>query len=315
MSSVLGPRFPDGPDLENILNLSRSTYLEDLFARSLIDPVRDILLRPRKNVRGRLVNLGFRIAGAPAELVEPAVEALEFLHAGSLVVDDIQDGSRYRRGRPSLHDLYGMPVALNAGNWLYFLPFRRIENLGLSPERTLLVAREFQSTLLRAHYGQALDVGIPADTLAQGRLPEVSLAAIELKSGALSALSFKLGALIQDLPANASGALDEAGRRIGTALQMFDDLGNVSSKADPAKRCEDLRLRRLSFVCATAAEILDAADYQEFFRLLVGLPAAADEVFAFLSERGVLCAGRAKARAYLDEAIAALRAPYPWRRT
>jgi hypothetical protein len=52
---------------------------------------------------------------------------VEFIHAGSLVVEDIEDGSRIRRGRVALHVRYGMPVALNAGNWLYFWPFELLK--------------------------------------------------------------------------------------------------------------------------------------------------------------------------------------------
>jgi geranylgeranyl pyrophosphate synthase len=47
----------------------------------------------------------------------------ELIHTGSLIIDDIQDQSELRRGRPSLYRTYGIDVAINAGNTLYFLPF------------------------------------------------------------------------------------------------------------------------------------------------------------------------------------------------
>jgi hypothetical protein len=50
-----------------------------------------------------------------------------------------------------------MPIALNAGNWLYFWPAALLKQSGLSEDDLLLVYEHYHSTLLRAHFGQALD--------------------------------------------------------------------------------------------------------------------------------------------------------------
>src|SRR5262245_53682692 len=96
--------------------------------RILLDPVREFLNRPSKAIRGRLAEVGYRLAsGTDGELSDEAKRlcllcsnAVESIHAGSLVIDDIQDGSVLRRGAPTLHREIGVPLALNAGNWLYF---------------------------------------------------------------------------------------------------------------------------------------------------------------------------------------------------
>jgi geranylgeranyl diphosphate synthase, type I len=41
-------------------------------------------------------------------------------------VDDIEDGSDLRRGRPCVHKIYGDDIAINAGNSIYFLPIQLI---------------------------------------------------------------------------------------------------------------------------------------------------------------------------------------------
>src|SRR5882724_12857381 len=130
---------------------------------------------------------------APNGLLGDA-EVVELIHAGSLVVDDIEDGSTIRRGKPALHIRYGLSTALNAGNWLYFWPFQLIRALEL-PNRTALSVYEcYHRTLLRAHFGQAMDLGSRVDRLLQTRVPEVCLATMELKTGALMGFAMMLGA-------------------------------------------------------------------------------------------------------------------------
>ncbi|MFO0131652.1 MAG: polyprenyl synthetase family protein [bacterium] len=46
----------------------------------------------------------------------------EIIHNGSLIIDDIEDGSDLRREKPCVHKIYGTDVAVNAGNALYFIP-------------------------------------------------------------------------------------------------------------------------------------------------------------------------------------------------
>src|SRR6185503_1354586 len=90
-----------------------------LWERALAGPVREFLRRPGKGMRGRLVEAAFQLVGG-AELGPDLPAALELLHAGSLVLDDIQDASLERRGGPALHRVCGTGVALNAGNWMVF---------------------------------------------------------------------------------------------------------------------------------------------------------------------------------------------------
>ena len=64
-----------------------------------------------------------------------------------------------RRGKLALHIRYGLPMALNAGNWLYFWPFELIRTLELPSETTLSVYEYYHRTRLRAYFGQATLLG------------------------------------------------------------------------------------------------------------------------------------------------------------
>lgn len=307
--------FPRGQELTALLNLEHDPDLEELFARSLLEPVDKLFVRPGKSIRAQLVNFGFKIgvghstsisASERLDALSQACDILELLHAGSLVVDDIEDGSTHRRGAPSIHTIYGVPVALNAGNWLYFLPFKKIDELNLPEHVRTRLVRECHRMLLLAHYGQALDVGVTSDSVDQSRVPKVAMAAMELKSGVLTGFAIKCGALIAEAPDEVINRVELFGRKLGVALQMFDDIGNLSSSHNPQKRAEDLKLKRPNFVSMIAAQTLPSNDYRIFMEMIESLPGNVESVLSFLKVRGVLTGARDHARGFLDEAIANL---------
>jgi geranylgeranyl pyrophosphate synthase len=271
--------LPDHPQLEDLLGLKTGSPISDLLKPVLLEPIRYLTDCPGKKIRGQLVRLGYEFANTthPASRTDRqrcklGAEVLEFLHAGSLVVDDIEDGSELRRGQPSLYRQFGLPVALNAGNWLYFWPFQLISDMGLSPEKELLIYRWYHRTLLRAHFGQALDVGLRINSLDQERIPGVCLASMELKTGALIAFSLVMGGILGGAYGPTLSSLDEFGHGLGILLQMSDDLGNLRGRRDPSKRFEDLKLRRPCWVWACAAENYPREVFEQFALAVGRLP-------------------------------------------
>jgi geranylgeranyl pyrophosphate synthase len=240
-----------------------------LWEAALLEPARDVLTRPSKLFRSRLVRMAARLAGArhiPAAL--PAL--LEMIHTGSLVVDDIQDDSSQRRGAACLHRLHGVPLALNTGNWLYFWPLTLLDTLGLPGAMAARMRQRMCAAMFRCHFGQALDLALPVGQLDRASVPAVVAAATRLKTGALTALAAEVGALAAGAPAATIAALRCFGHRLGVALQMLDDLGNLAD-GDDDKRHEDLRLGRPTWPWAWAAEDLDDrafADLQREARVL-----------------------------------------------
>lgn len=302
--------LPAAGDLSALLGFNEGP-VSDLVEGALLGPLAEFLSRPGKQFRGQLVRLAFELSnGTP---LDPEVgvrwcaqgaEVLEQIHAGSLVVDDIQDGSQERRGKPTLHREHGIPLALNAGNWLYFWPLERVKTWGLPPEREVLVYQVCHEALLRAHFGQALDVGVPIDSLPQSRIPEVSLASLELKTGALMALATRLGAVLGGANPQRREALGEFGKRFGIALQMLDDLGNFTGKtgkADP-KRWEDLKLRRPSWIWASVARTATESEFAEFVAAVRCLPDEAP-LWNWVDGKRFIDEARAAAHEYLEDAL------------
>jgi geranylgeranyl pyrophosphate synthase len=71
-----------------------------------------------KMFRPLLVFLSASVVGGDPAQALPAAEALELLHGASLIHDDIIDGAKERRGRPSLHRVIGMGPAIVLGDYL-----------------------------------------------------------------------------------------------------------------------------------------------------------------------------------------------------
>lgn len=212
---------------------------------ALLGPARDILSRPSKSFRATLVAASYRLArgtrngeagSAHGASPPPELGALvEIVHAGSLVVDDVQDDSARRRGAATLHRLYGVPLAINTGNWLYFWPLELLSELaprlGLSAHVEADLRRRFGRAMFRCHFGQALDLAVHVARLPQRWVPSVVRGAAELKTATLTELAATVGAVAAGASAAHLDALARFGRRLGLGLQMLDDLGNLTTSA------------------------------------------------------------------------------------
>ena len=229
--------------------------------QALFDPLAEASRRPGKEFRGRLAEVAWALAGgrgpAPVEL-SATVEAL---HLGSLIVDDIEDGSVSRRGRPALHLSVGLPLALNAGNWLYFWPSALLERAGFEPDRLLALKAAVNRAVLRCHYGQALDLSLRVTELRQSEVKDLVYGSTRLKTGSLFELSAELGAIAAGAPAEVVRVLAELGRDLGVALQMLDDWTGIACERRQHKGQEDLSEARPSWPWAWLSELLDDVSY------------------------------------------------------
>lgn len=238
-----------------------------LLERTLLGPLREFLARPGKQLRARLVSLSWALAGGKGDPPADLCLAVELLHAGSLIVDDIEDCSEARRGAPTLHLSAGLPVALNAGNWLYFAALEQLGALPLDDRRSLHALRRAHRDLARCHEGQALDVGVRVSSVAQREVPALVLAIAERKTGGLSGLCSSLAALCAGAPPRVEQALAAFGESLGVALQILDDTGAVRSEERRDKGEEDLRNGRATWAWSLVAQKASSAVYRPLQQL------------------------------------------------
>lgn len=229
----------------------------ELLEGSLYGSAREFLDRPSKGLRARLVQICYAIAGGAGDAPAAAVDMIELLHSGSLIVDDIQDGADVRRGGPALHHLIGMPRALNIGNWLYFVALTCLDELVLDDERARLLNRATHQCLVDCHEGQSLDLALKVSDVEREQLGTVVEAITQLKTAAPMGLAARVGATAAGAPPSVVDALATFGRQLGQALQMLDDLGSTTAPERQHKGVEDLRNQRVSWVWSWAGELIE----------------------------------------------------------
>jgi len=181
------------------------------------------------------------IAGADAlELALPAACAIEMIHTYSLIHDDLpaMDNDTLRRGRPTLHVVYGDGIAILAGDGLHAEAFTLLAREPRAPdlgERKLRVSR-----LIGEAAGPAGMVGGQAiDLQAAGQVPghQVTLDGDGLramharKTGALIRASALSGAIIAGASDDAIGAVERYATEVGLAFQIVDDILDVEGDA------------------------------------------------------------------------------------
>jgi geranylgeranyl pyrophosphate synthase len=137
-----------------------------------------------------------------------------------------------------------------------------IPKMNLRPETELEIYRLSHDALLSGHLGQALDIGWQADSLDKDQVQDLSLGAMELKTGALMGLAAELGALIGGASTGIRSALKTFGVQFGSNLQKFNDLKEFSSAYHGISH--DLLLGRPGWVWAHAARVLPACEYSHF---------------------------------------------------
>lgn len=156
----------------------------------------------------------------------PAAAAVEFVHNFSLIHDDIEDDSQYRRGRLTVWAKWGLSQGVNAGDALFTLSHLAIHNLSTSfPAETVLHASKLLlETCLRLTQGQFLDISFEDKT-------DISLddylTMIEGKTAALFATCTQLGSLLGHCDQICQNHYRQFGRYLGLAFQVVDDLLGV----------------------------------------------------------------------------------------
>lgn len=159
---------------------------------------------------------------------------LECFHAFSLIHDDIEDGSVLRRGKPTLHVTYGMPVALNSGDSLYTFIWRKLLDINFEHEKKLAMLKAFGDTFKEVVEGQAYDLWWEKHELFDQTEQDYFMM-VSKKTGALIGISAAIPSIILDKPSLFS-PLYAFGKSIGIAFQIQDDILNLVGEEEKYKK-------------------------------------------------------------------------------
>ncbi|MEU0845453.1 polyprenyl synthetase family protein [Streptomyces sp. NPDC005962] len=265
------------------------------------------LLPAGKMLRPLLLVESARAVGGGYEESLPAALGVEYLHAGSLVHDDVIDGDALRRGRPTVVARYGVADAVVTGDALIMGMFAAVAECadqGLPAERLLEAVRVLARAGVDLCRGQAMEADLCGDA-ACGL--DRYLTMISLKTSALFRGACQAGALLGGGDATWQRALTSYAEHLGLAFQMHDDLLPYTSEtaATGKSALSDTANGRPTFPVLVAYERASAAERETLRTALRGtLPApdAYDAVRRVLDSTGALRAARERARAEVAHA-------------
>ncbi len=188
----------------------------------LIEAIKYSLFAGGKRLRPVLVLASAELFGGDIEKAKMTASAIEMIHTYSLIHDDLPelDNDDYRRGKPTLHKVYGGAIALLAGDGLLTLAFELLGRTG-NPEVVVEVAK---SAGIRGMVGgQFMDLEAEGKQIPYEKLKQIH----KLKTGALITTSLRVGALISNAKEHDLNAITRYGENLGIAFQIVDDILNV----------------------------------------------------------------------------------------
>jgi geranylgeranyl diphosphate synthase, type II len=191
----------------------------------LYDLVREYPGRGGKGVRPALLLATCQAFGRPWEEALQAAVALEMLHNAFLVHDDVEDQSALRRGQPTLHELHGLGLAVNAGDALASLALRPLlEDAALSIRLKERLVAELSAAVQQTTEGQALDLGWRWDNLVDLAPAEYLTMAGKKTCWYSTVAPLRMGAIIGSAGTAGLRVLSRFGVYLGIAFQIRDDL-------------------------------------------------------------------------------------------
>lgn len=270
--------------------------------------VREHLAVGGKRLRARLALAALEAFGASRSAGIPWAAACELLHNATLIHDDLQDGDRLRRGKPTVWARHGTAQAINAGDLLLMLPFLTLEHLQASPTVRWSLARSLASHAVDTVRGQALEQFLSATGEA---VWDAYHRAILGKTGALFRLPVEGAALLAGRSPDEARRLGSAFCALGVLFQLQDDVLDLFGDKGRGEIGCDLREGKISAVVVEHL-ILHPGERVWLLALLATpreqtpQPAVADAVEQFRTRgalRAVLERIEAEAEALLTDAV------------
>ena len=198
--------------------------------RFLYDLVADYPRRGGKMMRPSLCISTARAFGASLDEALGTAIGIELMHNASLVHDDIEDESEERRGRPTLHRLHGVPLAINAGDLMSLMSLRPLMDSidFLGPELALRIIEETDMMARETAEGQAMDLGWRVENTTSLCTDDYLQMVLKKTCWLTTIHPIRVGALIGTRGHADLDSFFRFGFFLGASFQIQDDLLNLA---------------------------------------------------------------------------------------
>ncbi|MDH3328877.1 MAG: polyprenyl synthetase family protein [Desulfobulbaceae bacterium] len=269
----------------------------------LVEVIEYALFGGGKRIRPLLAILAARICGSRDTRIYRLAAGFEYLHVATLVHDDVIDNALERRGRLSVGQKYGMPVAILAGDWLHARSMFLVGRYG---------GRDSLEVFCRSTAGMVdgefLQLRYVADC---GVTEKQYFDVIHRKTALLIESTCEIGALFAGADRQQCQALAVYGHKLGKAFQVIDDLldyqGNAQSTGK--KTGNDFVEGKVTLPLIRTLACADEHNSKMITALFAGDRTKADAVVRIakiIEEHGGFSSARETAESLVHDAVTAL---------
>jgi geranylgeranyl pyrophosphate synthase len=256
------------------LNPPRYAYNLETLNKAVTEPIWEFLDRGGKRWRPFLFLLVCEALGKnPKDFMEFAIIP-EVIHNGTLIIDDIEDSSDYRRGKPCTYKIYGLDIAINAGNAMYYLPLLPLikNKEKIPPQKLCKIYEIYVQEMINLSLGQAMDIAWHRGLANADEISEKDyLQMCAYKTGTLARMSAKIAAVLADATAEQVEKIGHFAESIGVAFQMQDDILDLTGEEFAEKkggRGKDITEGKRTLIVIHTLKVADSKDKKRLIQIL-----------------------------------------------
>ncbi|MCW3996904.1 MAG: polyprenyl synthetase family protein [Candidatus Bathyarchaeota archaeon] len=215
------------------------SYTLEPLNKAIAEPIWDMLDRGGKRWRPALFLLICEALGKKDDYCLDLSIIPEVIHNGTLVIDDIEDSSELRRGKPCTYKIFQMDIAVNAGNAMYYLPLLSLmtQKNQLPAEMQRDIYEVYVQEMINLSMGQAMDIAWHRGIANADDLDEQDyLQMCAYKTGTLARMAAKMAAVLSGADPKLVEKLGRFAESIGVAFQMQDDLLDLTGEEFAKKK-------------------------------------------------------------------------------
>lgn len=315
VEEALARLLPKGADEEYLrwlTGIGEHSFDSWSIEETVLKPTWDLLERGGKRWRPVMMLLTYESLGRdPAEIADLSIIP-ELVHNGTLVVDDLEDKSDYRRGKPCIHRIYGEDVAINLGNVLYYLPLAIIlRRMNLSQECERGVCRIYVEEMTNLSLGQALDIAWHR-SMREDVKEEEYLLMCSLKTGSLARMAVRIACLMAGADSVAESKLTRFADAVAVAFQIQDDILNIVGEEEKYGKeiGGDIKEGKRTLMTIHALATLprnEAERLKEILRMHTSAPSLISEAIQLLRKAGSVEYAKRRAREMVSSAWEGVR--------
>ncbi|MBS7616677.1 polyprenyl synthetase family protein [Candidatus Bathyarchaeota archaeon] len=302
------------------VNPPRYAYNTEAINKALAEPIWEFLDRGGKRWRPTLFLLICEALGKnPQEFVDYAIIP-EVVHNGTLLIDDIEDASEFRRGKPCTYKIYGLDIAINAGNAMYYLPLLPLlenrERLGA--EKLAKIYEIYVQEMISLSLGQAIDIAWHRGLANADKIEEKDyLQMCAYKTGTLARMAAKIAAVLSDANNELIEKLGHFAESVGVAFQIQDDVLDLTGEEFTEKkggRGQDITEGKRTLMVIHTLKVAKAEDRKRLIEILkmhTSEQRLRDEAIAIMQKYGSIEYAKNFAKKIVEESWMDVKALLP----